>query len=82
MKNRLACPGSAMIESSTTLEKANQVEVISGNFRGPQGESWRCFGEAARLVEGVRIIRNISEITGQSERQDRRARGPNSYFRM
>src|SRR4029077_2012404 len=55
---RLACPGSLMNRIKCHVKKGDQVEVISGNFRGSSGRILAVFpGKQRVVVEGVRIIK-------------------------
>src|SRR5207253_11479069 len=57
-ENCLACPGSPMNRTKCHVRKGDQVEVVSGNFRGSSGRILAVFpGKQRVLVEGVRIIK-------------------------
>src|SRR5205085_3384491 len=57
-ENCLACSRSFMTRIKFHVKKGDQVEVISGNFRGSSGRILAVFpGKQRVLVEGVRIIK-------------------------
>ncbi len=64
------------------VKKGDNVEVISGNFKGSSGKMLAVLPRKQRvLIEGVRIIKkHTAQVAGQSAGQDRRARRSDSHF--
>src|SRR5207245_8601376 len=57
-ENRVVSPGGFMNRMKFHVKKGDQVEVISGNFKGSSGKILEVIPRKQRvLVEGVRIIK-------------------------
>ncbi len=81
-ENCLARPGSFMNRIKFHVKKGDQVEVISGNFRGSLGKDSRSVAAQTTCVDRRRADHQeaLAQIAGQSAGQDRRARRPDPHF--
>ena len=64
------------------VKKGDHVEVISGNFKGSSGKILEVLPRKQRvLIEGVRMIkRHLRKSQDNPQRQNRRARRPDSHL--